>query len=48
MIFMGRHDKEERIHYVNWDSVCLYRTMGGIGLVDLNVKNNALLNKWLY
>ncbi|EOY09515.1 Uncharacterized protein TCM_024931 [Theobroma cacao] len=37
-----------RLHCVSWGSICNYHELGGLGLVDIEVKNNAVLNKWLW
>lgn len=39
---------ELRIGYVSWDSICTYRNKGGLGLIDLEIKNKILLTKWLW
>ncbi|KAL4386887.1 hypothetical protein GQ457_09G026990 [Hibiscus cannabinus] len=35
------------IHWVRWEVLCSPSECGGLGLVDFEVKNRALLNKWL-
>ncbi|KAL4368125.1 hypothetical protein GQ457_05G003460 [Hibiscus cannabinus] len=36
------------IHWVSWESMCLPKACGGLGLCDFKLKNRALLNKWLW
>ncbi|KAL4312751.1 hypothetical protein GQ457_01G025880 [Hibiscus cannabinus] len=43
----GSTDKKV-IHWVRWEQLCLPLECGGLGLVDFNVRNKALLNKWLW
>ncbi|KAK1309895.1 hypothetical protein QJS10_CPA08g00761 [Acorus calamus] len=33
---------------VKWESICLPRSKGGLGVLDLNAMNKALLSKWLW
>ncbi|XVF79317.1 hypothetical protein PTKIN_Ptkin14bG0211600 [Pterospermum kingtungense] len=37
-----------RIHWVNWNTVCKHKSQGGIGIMDLSLKNHSLLNKWFW
>ena len=37
-----------KIHWVDWESVCNPKENAGLGIVDLNIKNRALLNKWVW
>lgn len=37
-----------KLYHVNWDLMCNVQNLGGLGLVDLGLKNRALLNKWLW
>ncbi|GMI94627.1 hypothetical protein HRI_003132000 [Hibiscus trionum] len=46
--FIWGHNKAKAIHWIKWDTLCLPRDLGGMGLVDVKVKNQALLNKWLW
>ncbi|KAL4388297.1 hypothetical protein GQ457_09G027380 [Hibiscus cannabinus] len=43
----GSVDKR-KIHWVKWADVCLPKTLGGLGLIDLEVQNRALLGKWIW
>ncbi|EOY03422.1 Uncharacterized protein TCM_018478 [Theobroma cacao] len=36
------------IHYITWDTVSNYKEEGGFDLIDLEVKNQALLTKWIW
>ncbi|KAK8539036.1 hypothetical protein V6N13_110242 [Hibiscus sabdariffa] len=36
------------IHWVKWETLCLPKDFGGLGLVDFKTKNYALLCKWLW
>ena len=35
-----------KIPWVKWDTVCLPKVRGGLGIKDLNKFNEALLGKW--
>ncbi|OMO71257.1 reverse transcriptase [Corchorus capsularis] len=37
-----------KMHLVDWNTICNPKEMGGLGIVDLKLKNRALLNKWLW
>ncbi|KAE8660280.1 Villin-4 [Hibiscus syriacus] len=34
------------IHWINWSTVCSAKKVGGLGVLDLNLMNRALLGKW--
>ena len=34
-----------KVHWVDWESVYNFKENGGLGIVDLNIKNRTLLNK---
>ncbi|KAL4384774.1 hypothetical protein GQ457_15G024410 [Hibiscus cannabinus] len=36
------------ICWIRWETLCLSKSRGGLGLVNFKVKNRALLNKWLW
>lgn len=40
--------EKRKIHWVAWDLVCKPKQLGGLGIVDLRLKNKALLAKWLW
>lgn len=33
---------------MDWETVCKHKFLGGLGIVDLAVKNRGLLNKWIW
>jgi hypothetical protein len=33
---------------VQWDSICLPKKLGGLGIMDLRTQNDALLLRWLW
>ena len=37
-----------KIHWVDWNSVCNLKDNGGLGIMDVSIKNRALLNKWVW
>lgn len=41
----GAHD-QTKIAWVNWDTVCLQKEKGGLGIRDISTFNLALLGKW--
>ncbi|KAE8659457.1 hypothetical protein F3Y22_tig00116962pilonHSYRG00458 [Hibiscus syriacus] len=47
-IFMGGNEEKRRIHWVNWNTVCKPLNSGGLGVLDLNISNWALLGKWVW
>jgi len=42
----GRGVEEKKIAWVKWESVCLPKEKGGLGIRDLRNFNYALLGKW--
>ncbi|KAK1269249.1 hypothetical protein QJS04_geneDACA018475 [Acorus gramineus] len=42
-----RHDAR-CVHLVNWETVCLQKDRGGMGVLDLDLFNKALLSKWIW
>ncbi|OMO62830.1 reverse transcriptase [Corchorus capsularis] len=47
--FLWSSNSEGRkIHFIDWDSICKYKDQGGLGIIDLDIMNQALLNKWLW
>lgn len=38
----------QKLHYISWDAICNLGVFGGLGLVDVGLKNRAFLNKWLW
>ncbi|KAL4334108.1 hypothetical protein GQ457_07G014090 [Hibiscus cannabinus] len=45
--FIWGPEKTRPIHWVKWESICRPKSSGGLGIVDLKVKNRSLLNKWV-
>lgn len=39
-------NRPQKIHLLNWDSICWPKGEGGLGLVPLKLKNLAMLAKW--
>ena len=47
--FFWQGDSEKkRYRLARWDAVCHPKDQGGLGIHDLEIKNKALLRKWLY
>ncbi|KAL4298144.1 hypothetical protein GQ457_12G026210 [Hibiscus cannabinus] len=46
--FIWGSEKGRGIHWVKWENLCKPKRCGGLGLVDIKVKNQSLLNKWLW
>ena len=46
-LWKGSSDKR-KIHWVGWDTVCLSKRKGGLGLGTISVMNKALLAKWIW
>jgi len=42
----GGGSEVAKIAWVNWDTVCLPKNKGGLGIKDLPKFNEALLGKW--
>ena len=40
--------KKKKYRLARWDVVCRPKDQGGLGISDLQVKNSALLGKWLF
>lgn len=41
----GQYDDQRRVHLVNWNTVTLPKSLGGLGLRDLSIMNQACLLK---
>ena len=37
-----------KIHWIDWNLTCNLKDNGGLGIVDIGIKNRALLNKWIW
>ena len=44
----NENEVEKKNHLVNWQVVCLPKDQGGLGILDLELMNIALLAKWLW
>lgn len=47
LVWQENEDKK-KYHLVNWKTCCLPRSMGGLGILNLEIMNKALLAKWLW
>ncbi|KAJ4811538.1 RNA-directed DNA polymerase (reverse transcriptase)-related family protein [Rhynchospora pubera] len=47
-IWGSSHQRGRATHLLSWDRVCLPKTFGGFGLLDLRTQNVALLLRWLW
>jgi hypothetical protein len=41
-------EERRKYHLVKLETVCLPKDQGGLGVLDLEVMNIALLSKWLW
>ena len=46
--FWQGDNEKKRYRLAKWDAVCRPKDLGGLGIHDLEVKNRALLGKWLF
>jgi hypothetical protein len=46
--FYGKEVRNKKIHLVHWNSVCTPKKQGGLGVLNLENMNDALLTKWLW
>ena len=46
-LWSGEKDKN-KYHLVKWQTVCMPKEQGGLGIIDLDLMNIALLSKWLW
>ena len=44
----GESSSVRKTHWVDWKEVCSYTEHGGLGFVQISLKNRALLNKWIW
>ncbi|KAJ9681941.1 hypothetical protein PVL29_018030 [Vitis rotundifolia] len=44
----GGGNLERKAHLVNWETVCMDKEKGGLGIRKLNLLNKALLDKWIW
>ena len=40
--------ENRKIYLVKWDLICKDKDSSGLGIIDLRLKNKALLNKWIW
>lgn len=45
--FLG-HDHESNYNTTNWEVTCALKCNGGLGILDLDRQNEALLLKWIW
>jgi hypothetical protein len=48
LISLARESDKKKYWLVKWSVVCRPKDQGGLGVHDLQVKNSALLGKWLF
>jgi hypothetical protein len=41
-------DDRRKYHLVNWDTMCLPKDCGGLGVLDLGSMNKLMLCKWVW
>ena len=46
-LWSGQENKP-KYHLVAWEKVCRPKDLGGLGILDLEIMNIALLSKWLW
>ncbi|KAK8604824.1 hypothetical protein V6N13_082293 [Hibiscus sabdariffa] len=46
--FLWGNKTNRSIHWVRWKDVCRPKEHGGLGLVDIRLRNRSLLNKWIW
>ena len=46
--FWQRDSEKKKYRLVKWSIVCRPKDHGGLGVHDLEVKNSALLGKWMF
>ena len=44
----GGSSMSRKLHWVDWKSVCNLKEFGGLGIMDIGLKNRTLLNKWIW
>jgi hypothetical protein len=43
-----QEDKFKKYHLVTWAAVCQPKEQGGLGMLNINLLNHALLTKWFW
>ncbi|KAE8661488.1 hypothetical protein F3Y22_tig00113725pilonHSYRG00522 [Hibiscus syriacus] len=46
--FLWDSNSDRSIHWVKWESLCKPKLHGGLGIIDIHLKNRSLLNKWIW
>ncbi|KAL4385916.1 hypothetical protein GQ457_09G028800 [Hibiscus cannabinus] len=46
--FLWGSSDHRAIHWLKWETICLPRSHGGLGLINFKVKNHAMLFKWIW
>ncbi|GMI94762.1 hypothetical protein HRI_003145500 [Hibiscus trionum] len=46
--FLWGSPERRTIHWLNWKVLCKPKCKGGLGLMDMKLKNRVLLNKWIW
>jgi hypothetical protein len=47
-LFWQGNDNKRKYRLVKWDILCQPKDQGGLGILELNTMNTALLSKWMY
>ena len=47
-LWHGVSPQEKKLNLVNWDLTCTPKCIGGLGVMNLQIFNQALLMKWLW
>lgn len=47
-LWKGASEEGKGYHLVNWQTVCQPKTIGGLGILDLKIFNQALLLEWMW
>jgi hypothetical protein len=46
--FFWQQEEKKKYRLAKWNILCQPKDQGGLGILDLEVQNTALLSKWLY
>jgi hypothetical protein len=47
-IFSQGDSEKKKYRLIKWTVVCRSKDVGGLGVHDLEIKNSALLGKWIF
>lgn len=47
-LWKGASEQAKGYHLVDWETVCKPKSVGGLGILDMNIFNQALLLKWIW